>query len=64
LTWEIVITAILLAWFAGGLIAFLLNIGQFRQLDKKVRRFLIVVHIIGLIFFIYLAVNLAFKLTG
>jgi len=64
LTWQIVITAILLAWFAGTLIAFLLNIGQFRRLDKKVRIFLIIVHLIGLVAIIYLAVNLALKLIG
>lgn len=64
MTWQIVITAILLAWLIGTLIGFLLNIGQFRRLDKKVRRFLIIFHIIGLICFIYLAVNLAYKLLS
>ena len=64
MTWQIVITAILLAWFAGGLIGFLLNIGQFRRLDKKVRVFLIFTHIIGLICLIYFAVNLARKLLS
>jgi len=64
LTWQIVITAILLVWFAGTLIAFLLNIGQFKKLDKKLRIFLIIVHLIGLIYLIYFAVNLARKLIG
>jgi hypothetical protein len=64
LTWQIVITAILIAWFTGGLIGFLLNIGQFKRLGKKVRIFLIIVHLVGLIFTIFLAINLAFKLTG
>jgi hypothetical protein len=64
LTWQIVIIAILLAWFAAGLVAFLLNIGQFRRLDKKLRVFLIVFHLVGLGYTIYLAVSLARRLIG
>lgn len=64
MVWEIVITAILLVWFAGTFIAFLLNIRQFRRLDKKIRVFLIIVHLVGLIYLIYIAVNLATKLLN
>ncbi|MGD9116920.1 MAG: hypothetical protein PVJ61_07090 [Dehalococcoidia bacterium] len=64
MTWQIVVTAILLAWFVAALITFLLNIGQFRRLDKKLRIFLIIVHLVGLGYTIYYAVSLARKLIG
>jgi len=64
LIWDIVIFAILAALFTGGLIGFLLNIGQYSRLNKKIRRFLITFHLIGLLAIIYFAVNLARKLLS
>jgi ABC-type dipeptide/oligopeptide/nickel transport system permease component len=62
--WEIIIFAILLAWFTGSLIGFLLNIGQYRRLDKKIRIFLIIVWLISLLAIIELSVGLARKLLS
>jgi ABC-type sugar transport system permease subunit len=64
LTWEIIIITILLAWFAGTFVAFLLNIGQYRRLDKKIRIFLIIVWLISLLAIIELSVGLARKLLS
>jgi type VI protein secretion system component VasK len=64
LIWGFVIFAILAASYIGSLIGFVLNIGQYRRLDKKIRRFLIIAYLTSLLAIIYLAVNWARKLLG
>lgn len=62
--WDIVISAILVAFYIGSLIGFLLNIGQYRRLDKKLRRYLTISYILYSLLTIWLAVDLARKLLS
>jgi hypothetical protein len=64
LIWGFVIFAILAASYIGSLIGFVLNIGQYRRLDKKIRIFLIIVWLISLLAIIELSVGLARKLLS
>ena len=62
--WDIVISAILVALYIGSLIGFLLNIGQYRRLDKKLRRYLTIFYIAYSLLTIWIAVDLFRKLLS